>query len=183
MWNATLPRYDEQTGLVHVRTPAVLDDVTGLRLAVPSLSSFAPVDIKAQNIDYSRVTRCTRWDSTSGERTRRCTVRGVHSFFYYGTPVTVSGFDPMFGPDYGQTGVRVSGDNMISNQGLPPYSEVRCKFGGQINKQATFLTGTGYLLCIPADYRTEMGCGGAQGLLSSVECPHNTSVPLAIVRH
>ena len=148
--------YDDATGFVRVKSPEFKTYITAGTMPVCGLASFSTVELKAQNMDYTQ---------------QRL------PFFYYSVPVTVSYFDPAWGPDFGRTGVRVSGSNFVSNQQLPPYREAKCKFGEQINKQATFLTGTGFLLCIPLDYRTMLECGPAFG---NKECPKVSSVPLTI---
>eukprot|EP01047_Picozoa_sp_COSAG01_P009076 COSAG01_NODE_368_length_18064_cov_5.721959_1_plen_4267_part_10 len=146
--------YDFASGMVMCYVRSFYDDVfVHLQVPVPGDTSYAQIEVKADYMDYTRSDR---------------------SFYFYDVPVEVTFFSPRYGPDSGFTALSVQGNKLVTNAIID--QEVKCKFGDQEGFQATFILGTGILLCLSDDYRQHAVCGGTSG----IECPAVTTVPLTV---
>ena len=120
--------YDLTTGLVMSYMRSLSDEVAAFEVPVPGETSYSTLEVKAELM---------RW------------TRSKKQFYFYDVPVEVTYFEPAYGPDSGYTAVSVEGNNMVTNHIID--IEVRCKFGNQVGFQATFIQGTGILLCLSED--------------------------------
>ena len=125
--------YDDATGTVQCESKSFYDEIylDGTN-PFPGDGTTVMLEIAADSMEYS---------------TSRKT------FLYYAIPTQVTHFFPRYGPDSGYTAVSVEGNNLNTWESHILDKEVRCKFGDQVGFQATFIPGTGILLCLSADFR------------------------------
>ena len=153
-------RYDDDSGEVKCRSRDFYRDIYELgKVPHPGETSYSTVELKAESMEYT--------DSAT-------------QFYYYAIPVRVTYFSPHTGPDSGFTAVSVEGMNMVQNDVTD--NEVRCKFGDQVGPQATFVPGTGILLCLSGDYRpiAQATCDAGAHWGHADACPKVVQVPLTV---
>eukprot|EP01052_Picozoa_sp_SAG31_P011678 SAG31_NODE_666_length_12962_cov_37.025033_7_plen_3251_part_01 len=150
--------YDDDSGQVKCYSRDFYRDIYELG-AVPyaGATSYATVELKAESMEYT----------SSGTQ-----------FYYYAIPVRITYFSPHTGPDSGYTPIAVEGENMVQNEVTD--IEVRCKFGDEVGPQATFVPGTGILLCLSGDVREALrsSCDESDGTHDA--CGRVVPVPLTV---
>ena len=146
--------YDMSSGLVNCYTRSFVQDIEAYRIPMPGKTSYSTAEVKAELMQWTRSKK---------------------QLYFYNVPVQVTEFYPKYGPDSGFTAISVEGNNMVTNAIID--TEVRCKLGDKEAFQATFIQGTGILLCLSDDYRSHIECGPAWG---GADCPPDSLVPLTV---